>query len=207
MTACTNIPGNKAVPEPPGGPTARVRVVTPSIYGTNVNVRGYPGRDCAEGLSGGGNILNLAGFTGLVVSRTGQTVGMPLSDKAGPSYKATEITVAAGQPFALSLEGWWGGQTYTALGATYIQPVEVCARAVTFVPQTGVDYEVFFDGTNGPQCSVLGSRLVGQQPGSRLASHTEPVELTATGLCKGLPARTGPLPSPYNRPNGIPMLQ
>lgn len=203
LAGCGNIPGNKTVPEPTAGPLARVRVVTPSAYGTNVNVRGYPGRDCAEGLSGGGNILNLAGITALIASRTGQTIGMPLSDKTGPNYKATEITVAGDQPYALSLEGWWGGEEYLRGGLTYVKPVQVCARAVTFVPKAGADYEVFFDGTAGPNCRVLGSQLVGKVDGSPVAAHLESLDLTPTTLCKGLPTRTGPLPSPYDRPNGI----
>ena len=207
LTGCGSIPGNKPVPEPKDGPLARVRVVTSSTYGTNVNVRGYPGRDCAEGLSGGGNILNLASITALVASRTGQTIGMPVSDKTGADYKTTEITVAGGQPLALSLEGWWGGEEYYVGLLKYKKPVETCSRAVSFVPKAGADYEVFFDGTAGPDCRVLGSQLVGKTAGSNRAAHTEVVELTPTTLCKGLPTKTGLLPSPYDRPNGIPTAQ
>ncbi len=204
MAGCVSIPGNKVVPEPTGGPVARVRVVTPSAYGSNVNVRGYPGRDCAEGLSGGGNILNLAAITALVTSRTGQTIGMPTSDKTGPEYKTTEITVAGDRPFALSLEGWWGGEEYTVGLMKYKKPVETCSRAVSFVPKAGADYEILFSGTAGPNCAVVGSQLIGKTAGSAMAAQLEAVELTPTTLCKGLPTRTGVMPSPYNMPNGIP---
>jgi hypothetical protein len=207
LTACDSIPGNNPIPEPKNGPVARVRVITPSAYGTNVNVRGYPGRDCAEGLSGGGNILNLAGVTALIGTRTGQTIGMPVSDKTGPDYKATEITVAGGQPFALSLEGWWGGEEYVVGLVKYKQPVQTCSRAVTFVPKAGADYEVLFSGTAGPDCAVVGSQLVGKTTGTAMAEHMEVVALAPTTLCKGLPTKTGFLPSPYDRPNGIPVAK
>lgn len=204
LAGCISIPGNKVVPEPKEGQLARVRVVTSSTYGTNVNVRGYPGRDCAEGLSGGGNVLNLASITGLIASRTGQTIGMPVSDKTGPDYKATEISVAGGQPFALSLEAWWGGEEYYVGLTKYVKPVQLCARAVSFVPKAGADYEVLFSGTTGPDCTVVGSQLVGRMAGSTMADHLEGVELTPATLCKGLPTKSGFLPSAYDRPNGIP---
>jgi hypothetical protein len=207
LTACGSIPGNQPIPEPKDGQLARIRVLTPSAYGTNVNVRGYPGRDCAQGLSGGGNILNLASVTALIGTRTGQTIGMPVSDKTGPDYKATEISVTAGQPFALSLEGWWGGEEYVVGLVKYKRPVETCSRAVTFVPKAGADYEVLFSGTAGPDCAVVGSQLIGKTAGSAMAGHIQFVELAPTTLCKGLPTTTGFLPSPYGRPNGIPVAK
>lgn len=36
------------------------------------------------------------------------------------------------------------------------------------------------------------------------AEHMDVVELKPTTLCKGLPTKTGLLPSPYDMPNGIP---
>jgi hypothetical protein len=183
LTSCGSIKGNQPIPEPKDGPTARLRVVTPSTYGTNVNIRGYPGKDCTQGLDGGGNILNLALVTTLVESRSGQTIGMPPSDKTGSQYRATEITVPGDKWFALSLIGYWGGAKYISGGYEHTMPLQACGRAVTFVPKAGEDYEVFFDGTAGPNCSVSASRLVGAAPGSPNAIHLEPIELTPTISC------------------------
>ncbi len=183
LTACGSVKGNQIVQVPKDGPTARLRVITPSTYGTNVNIRGYPGKDCIQGLEGGGNILNLAAVTTFIESRSGQTIGMPLSEKSGPQYKTTEIAVAGDKWFALSLDGYWGGGKYVSGGYEYTIPVGRCARAVTFLPKAGEDYEVFFDGTGGSSCSVSGSRLVSAAPSAPRAEHIEALELTPTVSC------------------------
>jgi len=125
LSGCTDIRTRfSTVTEPLDGNRARLRIIANSL------VKAIPGRDCVDFDAKGAGTA----FGGTIGSRgvRYKSLGMP-SPPDDPSLYG-EMYVAAGLPFTLA----------------FIAPPQSpyqCSFAMTFVPETGKDYEarMFFD--------------------------------------------------------------
>lgn len=164
LSGCGNLANVKSYSTPyaapPGGETARLRVIT------NGMARGVPGSACIDWRQAGAGVIAVAqsGFA----NRNGQKLGMPSSRQAEQlqqgDFVQSEVLIPANQPFAFNFQSQGmvsGGYAYS------------CQQSMTFTPEAGQDYELLL--MESGQCLARLQRL---GDGRNLSAS-----LRDTGLC------------------------
>jgi hypothetical protein len=174
------IKSNVVIEEPAGGPTARIRVITPKNAAKALTVRGYPKRDCIDrGAPGSGNVIGAV--VGFERHLNGRSLGMPASELSkNDDFIHAEINAAANQPIAFQY--WLPEVRHVSNAIPYLSTYTVspgCSVEVSFVPEPGADYELSFEG-----CAYTGEKLLATPSGAKSAVSAVPIEVKRVGQCR-----------------------